>query len=134
MVVDASRLQEALEKSGNHSLLDFWGTTADRHLKKITSQLEAFAREYKRRFKDVPDFFGLLDTNTAKAAAFFQADTLLASREMKIMIWRILVGCEIKQIELKYKAGSGLFLQMKLGSPTGEDETYTTRETSDCRV
>ena len=46
------------------------------------------------------DLFGLVETNPTKAAAFFQPDTLQASREMKLMVWRILLGCEIQGIEL----------------------------------
>jgi hypothetical protein len=136
--IDLAHLRVALEKTGNTWLLHYWGAESEKHLKKLAKELEGFQREYKRRFGETPDILGLADVNPTKAAAFFHFDTFLASREMKILIWRLLLGAEIEQVDLKYHAGKDLSLRIVLIAPYDiegdEKETYETTNTSDFRV
>jgi len=137
-VADKTRLKEALEKSGSGWIFGYWGEEAEKHLKKLAADLGSFQREYKRRFKETPDVFALVDVNPPKAAAFFHLDSLRASREMKILIWRLMLGADIEQIDLKYKAGKVFALRITLIAPCDveeeDKEEYVTTSTSDFRV
>jgi len=136
--IELSVLREAMEKTGNEWLLNYWGEEAEKHLKKLAADLGRFQREYKRRFKETPDVFALVDVNPPKAAAFFHLDSLLASREMKILIWRLMLGVDIDKIDLKYKAGKVFALRITLIAPYDVEEEakeeYVTTSTSDFRV
>src|SRR5216683_1251433 len=100
--INVSRLRKALERTGNTWLLNYWGGESEKQLKKIAKDLEGFQPNYERRFGETPDVLGLAEDNPTKAAAFFHLDTFLASSEMKILIWRLMLGAEIDQIVLKY--------------------------------
>jgi hypothetical protein len=137
--INVSRLRKALERTGNTWLLKYWGRESEKQLKKLGKNLEEFQRNYATRFKETPDVFGLVEDNPTKAAAFFQLDTLYASSEMKILIWRLLLGAEIDQIELKYKSGTGkMSLRIILSAPFDvegiQKEEYETSNTTDYRV
>jgi hypothetical protein len=136
--IDLSQWRTALEKTNNDWLLRYWGAEAEKHLKKVAKDLEGFQREYKRRFGETPDILGLAEVNPTKAAAFFHLDTFLASREMKILIWRLLLGAEVEQVDLKYKAGKDLSLRIVLFAPydieENEREIYETTNSSDYRI
>lgn len=132
--LDRATIRSALEKTGNGWLLSYWGRDAEKHLDKLVADLKGFAQEYRRRFKEAPDLLELVEVNPAKAAAFFQLDTLLASREMKIMIWRLLLGSEISELEFRYKTGEPASFRVLLVSPYGDEETYHSEDASDLRV
>jgi hypothetical protein len=136
--IDHSQLRRALEKTGNTWLLHYWGAESEKHLKKLTKELEGFQREYKRRFGETPDVLGLAEVNPIKASAFFQLDTLLASLEMKLLIWRLLLGADIEQIDVKYISGESFALRIVLVAPydieKDEMEIYETTNASDYRV
>lgn len=132
--LDRATVRDALGKTGSGWLLSYWGQDADKHLDKIVAELKGFVQEYRRRFKETPDLFDLVEGNPAKAAAFFQLDTLMASREMKIMVWRLLLGGEIAELEFRYKAGADTSFRVQLVSPYGEEETYQSEDASDLRV
>lgn len=127
-------VRAALEKTGSGWLLSYWGHDAKKHLDKIVAELKGFVQEYRRRFEETPDILELVYMNPAKAAAFFQLDTLMASRTMKIMIWRFLLGGEISELEFRYKVRAGSSFRVLLVSPFGEGEAYTSEDLSDFRV
>src|SRR5262249_36926182 len=113
------RLKNALQQAGNAWLFRFWGPDEGRNLDRIRRDLEEFCREYEQRFQERPDPFNLLETNPWKGTAFFHADTLIASVEMKIVVWRVLMGCEIARIEFKYEMGRPSLLRVTLRPPYG---------------
>jgi hypothetical protein len=127
-------LKKALEETGNAWLLDYWGEAQDSRLDEAIADLEAFAAEYERRFGEHPDPFRLLSEDPYKAKAFFQVDTFLASIEMKIMIWRILLGCEIQQVQFLYQAETAADLNIVLQMPGAEEESYRGSKYTDFRV
>jgi|SRR5579884_2108929 len=132
--LDRATVRAALEKTGSGWLLSYWGQDADKQLDKLVAQLKDFAQEYRRRFKETPDLLELVDVNPAKAAAFFQLDTLMASRTMKVMIWRLLLGSEIAELEFRYKADEPASFRIRLVTPYGEEETYQSNDASDFRI
>ena len=89
------QLKAALQTAGSGWLLDYWGGDAEKRLDQILVELNAFAAEYEQRFGEKPEPLALLHQDQHKGKAFFQADTFVASVDMKILIWRILLGCEI---------------------------------------
>lgn len=132
--LDRATVRAALEKTGSGWLLTFWGPDADKHLDKLVAELKGFIQEYRRRFKEAPDILELVEVNPAKAAAFFQLDTLMASRTMKIMVWRLLLGGEIAELDFHYKAGEPASFRVRLVMPVGEEETYQSHDASDVRI
>jgi hypothetical protein len=126
------RIKQALEQTGNSWLFRFWGEAEAKNLEKIRLDLEEFAKEYQRRFGERPDPFELLQVNPWKGAAFFHVDTLSASVEMKVLVWRILLGCEIARVEFRYEAGKPSFVKVVLRPPYGQgEEEYTSRHFAD---
>jgi hypothetical protein len=130
-----ARLREALEQVGAGWVFEFWGADTDKNLDQINKGLDEFITEYERRFGEKPDPFQLAKTNPYKGAAFFQVDTLLVSVEMKVMVWRVLLGCEIAKVAFDYKAGSAPAFSVTLSRPYGDGtETYEGRQPADFRV
>ena len=128
-------LKYAIEKAGSAWIFRYWGNDLSRNLDRIRKELEQFSREYQHRFGETPDPFALLEENPVKGAAFFQIDTFMVSLEMKIMIWRILLGCEIAKIKFNYEAGKAPELTVVLRPPYGErEEVYKGQMPSDFRV
>jgi hypothetical protein len=130
-----SQLKSILEKAGGGWVFRYWGNDADRNLDKIAVDLRKFVQEYHRRFGEKPDPLTLMEENPQKGVAFFHVDTLLVSVEMKIMIWRILLGCEIAKVEFKYEVGKPPVLSITLSPPYGVDkEHYASQQPADYRV
>jgi hypothetical protein len=134
--IDATAVRTALEKTGQDKVLRLWSKDSQHELRKAAAGLQRFVREYRNRFNETPDILGLLDENAAKARAFFHFDTLTASCEMKIMVWRLLMGGEIRTVDFQYRAGkrSLLRVQLQLFSPPWHKETYESTEALDFRV
>lgn len=133
--IGAAAVRSALKKTGQDWVLRFWGKDGDQQLRKIVAGLKEFVREYRRRFKEAPDVLGLVDENLLMARAFFHRDTLLASCEMKIMVWRLLMGGEIKAVEFRYEAGKRSSVRVQLLShPGGRGESYESTDALDFRV
>jgi hypothetical protein len=122
------RIKEAVEAAGNAWLFESAGTHLDQILGQLEQGIEEFVVAYQAQFgeRQRPDPFGLLETNRAKGMAFFQVSTLRASVPMKIMIWRILQGCEVKRVEFHYDSETESTLSIVLQTPYGEeDPPYT---------
>ena len=115
-------LKKALEQMENAWLLSRGGENLEQTLDRVLADLESFAAEYERRFGGKPDPFQLLSEDPYKGKAFFQLDTLKASVEMKIMIWRLLLGCEIDEITFHYRQDGETDLTVFLRSPSGTRE------------
>ncbi len=125
-MIETQALRQALVSSGNSWLLNYWGADRDRFLEAAARDLDAFVEEYAKRFGENPDPLSMADS-PFKGKAFFQPDTLRASVDMKIMVWRILLGCEVARIHLEYAAGGLTRLTVELRTPYGETETYIGR-------
>jgi hypothetical protein len=134
-VLDRARLRGAVERAGDAWIFPYWGEHADRHLGTLHEKLGEFIDAYEKKFGERPDPMGLLDANPLKWRAFFQIDTLTLSVEMKILVWRLLLGCEITRVEFGYQLGHPHGLSISLRSPYGVDEgPYIGKEPADFRV
>jgi hypothetical protein len=123
--LDREDVKHALKESGAAWIFEYWGDAADRQIDEVCTDIEEFIAEYQHRFGEAPDPIRLLRTNPAKGMAFFQIDTFRVSLEMKIMIWRILMGCEIVRVQFNYQLGSPIGLSITLRTPYGaEDPPY----------
>jgi len=132
---DNSKVKHALESAGQSWIFSFWGENAEKNLDRIHGDIEKFRREYRKRFGESPDPYALLDDNPVKAAAFFQIDTLQSSIEMQIMIWRILLGCDIVGVDFHYRQGIPPTFTATLRPPYSDDsETYDGQSPGDVRV
>jgi hypothetical protein len=135
LAVKLERLKKAIASTGGSWLLDLWDPDPQAELKFLETGLEEFVREYQQRFGDRPDPFALLESNPTKATAFFHMDTLMLSTEMKIMVWRILLGCEIIQVDLQYRADLEPSLLVVLRPPYGKtEERYRSNRGLDYQV
>jgi len=132
--IDRAQVRQVLEKLQGSWLFSFWGKDATKHIDVVAAGLEDFIAVYECKFQERPDPFKLLETNPVKAAAFLQIDTLLMSTEMKIMVWRVLMGCEITHVDFHYKIGKPPSLFVNLRTPDGHEETYSGRQSDDFRV
>src|SRR5437899_13098459 len=101
--IDRTQVKKAIEDAGESWLFSYWGADSERHLDGVRAQLTEFLDEYERRFGERPDPFTLLQTDPYKGKAFFQNDTFMVSVEMKILIWRILLGGEIVGVNFEYE-------------------------------
>jgi hypothetical protein len=129
------RLRLALQKSGSDWVFRYWGSEAERNLDRLAADLDQFVHHYRQRYGDRPDPVELLDSNPTKGAAFFQVDTLRASPEMKVLVWRLLLGYEITRLECHYRAGHSFRLKVTIRSPYGSnEESYESTDPSDFRI
>ncbi len=128
-------LRNALQRSGTDWIFRYWGANEEKHLERVRLDIGKFQREYKKRFHELPDPYALLAENPAKGAAFFQGDALQSSLEMKIMIWRILLGCEIVGIDFRFRLGEPPHFEVRLRPPYSTDEeVYLAPDPGDIRV
>ena len=133
--VSKDAVRDAMIKSGTSWIFECWGEDLDRNLGKTRRDIENFAREYQKRFHERPDPFELLQINPTKGTAFFQVISFSTSVEMKILVWRILMGWEVHKIRFSYEPNKDSFLSVTLKSPAGEiDPPYEGQKYTDFRV
>jgi hypothetical protein len=132
--LDCQVVEEALHAAGLSWLVQYWGAEKSQFLQKTTEGISEFIGVYESRFKERPDPIRLLDENPIRGRAFFQFDTLVASTEMKVMIWRILQGCEVARVEFHYDRAATASLDVELRTPFGERENYSSSYWADFRV
>ena len=118
---DQAKIADAFERSGCGWILKY----PDRKeiLAGVAQQIGEFISEYSRRFKETPDPFALLDQNPPNGAAFFQAFSgAKLSLDMRIMIWRMLLGSEILAVQFHYTRDQDAELRISIRSPYGDPE------------
>lgn len=126
---------EAFEKSGCGWVLKY--TDRQRLLDSVAQEIDAFLSEYNQRFKETPNPFALLNENPPKAAAFFQAFAgARISLEMRIMIWRILLGSDVLEVHFDYskEKDKGTDFRVVLKPPHGEREEYCSKSLWDSAI
>jgi hypothetical protein len=128
------RVRAALEDAGRGRVTSEPEQVADQRVDQTLRDVEEFVQEHLRRFGEQPDPYSLLQANPSKGKAFFHTDSLTASMEMKIMIWRILLGCEIMRVHFDYELGKKPDFTVVLRAPDGSEEKYRGTGTWDFRV
>jgi hypothetical protein len=133
--ITREKLRKAIADAGGTWLPDDEEKFQVRMLDGFVDSLTRFRKEYSSRFGEMPDPFLLLEKDRQKGKAFFQFDTLGTSTEIKVMVWRILLGCEIKRIHFDYDFVGKAELKFWLQTPSGEEEgPYTGDPCEDFRV
>lgn len=138
--INRETLREALRQTGNDR--PFRGAHNDQYLDLQLdlwcAGLRAFVDEYSKRFGEMLDPFAWLPVSPLKAKAFFQIDTLNLSPEMKIAVWRILLGSEIRALETVFRPEEEKTdLCLVLRPPyadAGAYETYQSDKPDDIRL
>jgi|SRR5579864_3810260 len=118
--ITQERLREAIRVIGSGWLADVPENLQVQMLEDFCRGLNEFVEQYSLRFKETPDPFALRDP--LKGRAFFDFDTLRASTNIKILIWRILLGYEIGRVHLDYDSESETKLTFWLQTPEGDEE------------
>lgn len=127
------KVAEAFKKSGRGWLVEH--SSAAQILTQTTRDLGEFADEYQRRFGERPDPFALLDEIPHKGRAFFQVFVgTPITLDMRILIWRLLLGVELLAIRLDYKREGDFELVVALETHKGEREEYRSTNAWDFRV
>jgi hypothetical protein len=124
---------DAFEKSGCGWILKY----ADRQqlLDSVAQEIDEFLLAYERRFDEAPKPFELLKENPPKAAAFFQAFAgARISLEMRIGIWRILLGSEIVEVHFDYSRDQGTDFRVAIQTPYGDREEYSSQSLWDSAI
>ena len=117
---DLPKFEHALERAGVAWQLAPQGQPRRGQLLMIRTETEKFIKRYREKFPkdDPPDPLGLAELNPAKAAVFFHPETQILSEEMRVVVWRLLLGDEIESVTYKYRNGEPQKLLIKLsGSP-----------------
>lgn len=124
-------VRDALAKTRSRNLLDSPGWES--HFSRWADGLNQFVARYQDRFQDRPDPIGLLHAAPAKGAAFWELDTLRLSTEMKVAVWRVLLGSAIAS--LRVDSGDNSFsLQLVLQTRDGATESYESQHSEDIRL
>ena len=118
------QIAAAFQKAGCGWILKFGDHK--RILTGVAKDVDEFIEEYRDRFGESPDPFGLLEKNPLKGSAFFQC--LAGARlslEIRLAIWRILLGAEIGSLSLEYRRADIFDLRITLELPyDGKPEDY----------
>jgi hypothetical protein len=122
---------EASDATWKHALSEPVG---EQWLTNVAERLDAFAAEYERRFGNRPDPLRAFSADPVDVAAFFQIDTVTASIEIMIMVWRVLSGCELERIDFNYVKDRAWHLKVELRTPDGGREAYQGTEPFDFKV
>jgi hypothetical protein len=106
----------------------------------LLEQLAGITSDYGGRFQvDVrPEALAAeAERNPHKVRAFFQALRVTRSREMLVMVWRVLQGLSIRKVEMKYQELEEFSLLVVLARPGAEadyEEEYRSQNIMDARL
>jgi hypothetical protein len=91
----------------------------------LMARMDRFCDAYMSRFGVRPDPFAVFEDDTFRLShsAFFDYDTLYASPEVQVAIWRILEGWGIQSLSVKIEGGK-LELAIVLRNSDGSLESY----------
>jgi hypothetical protein len=109
----------------------------------LLRQLDAVTAEYHRRLQVDVSFapetlVAEAVKNLHKVRAFLQALAATRSPEMLVMVWRILQGLSIRQVDMSYREQEAFSLMVVLGRPgLGQDdldEPYRSQDINDAAL
>jgi hypothetical protein len=114
----------------------------DRAIPFLLQQLEAVTAEYRRRVKANVAFTpealtAEAERNPHKIRAFLQALAATRSPEMLVMVWRILQGVSIRQVDMSYREQEAFSLVVILACPGVEHddlERYSSQDINDAAL
>ena len=135
--VRPSNLEEAIRQSGESWIID-WFAPPERAIEYIMQTLDAVNRRAAERLGgNAPNFseesiVREFHRHPQSVRGFFQALGGTRTPDMLLMVWRIIQGMEIKDIQLGYHRQDSFRLRVVLESPYGNsEETYESENIQD---
>ena len=133
-----SALEDAIRQSGEGWIIDWFEpkNQALDHLRNTIGQVQQLAQEW-RLAGDAPTLseeaiVAEYGRNPQKVRGFFQALGGTRTPVMLLMVWRIIQGMEIKDIQLSYQRQQAFEVHVVLQSPYGgEDAPYISSNIND---
>jgi hypothetical protein len=120
-------LEEAIRQAGEGWLIDSFAppTEAMNHIRRALAAVEQRAQE--RFGENAPDFREVAVVeeyrrHPSQVRGFFQALGGTSTPDMLLMVWRIIQGMEIKDVQLAYHRKNVFRLRVILESPYGEED------------
>ena len=133
MPTTPEQVADAFRRTGSGWILD--DPQRDRILAGVAREIDEFVASYRQRFHDTPQPFDLVERNVTKATAFFQAFVGPPhSIEVRMMIWRVLVGADIVSVRFDYTRGAPPQLAIVTATPYGERDEFRSDNLWDFRV
>jgi hypothetical protein len=111
-------------------------TPKDRAIPFLLEQLDGVMAEYRRRIGgDValtPEALTAeAERNPHKVRAFLQALAATRSREMLVMVWRVIQGLNIREVEMHYREQQAFSLVVVLARPGAEQDDLERYDSAD---
>jgi hypothetical protein len=135
--VSPSTLEEAIRQSGEGWLLD-WFAPPEKAMGRIRQAIDAVNDLAKQRLGgNAPDvseraLIAEYRRNPQRVRGFFQTMGGSRTPEMLLMVWRIMQGMEIKDVQIAYRRLEEFRATVVLESPYGEqDAPYTSTDIND---
>jgi hypothetical protein len=135
--VSPSTLEETIRQSGEGWLLDSF-PPQEKEMERIRRTLDAVNNLAKKRLGgDAPDISetALIEEyrrNPQRVRGFFQALGGTRTTEMLLMVWRIMQGMEIRDVQVGYRRQQEFTMTVVLESPYGvEEDPYTSKNIND---
>ena len=123
----SSALEQIIRESGEDWLID-WFQPPERALDHIRDTLATVTRVAEERLgADAPrlseeTLAAEYQQNPHRVRAFLQALGGQRSPQMLLMVWRILQGMEVKQLQVQFQRQQEFQLRVVLESPYGEED------------
>lgn len=123
----SSKLEQIIRESGEDWLID-WFQPPEQALDHIRSLLAAVTEVAEERLgADAPQVTETslaeeYQQNPHRVRAFLQALGGQRSPQMLLMVWRILQGMEVKQLDVQFRRQQEFRLQVVLESPDGDED------------
>ncbi len=133
----ASPLEEAIRQAGEGWLIESFAPPGEalNHIRRVLGAVHQRARE---RFGDnAPDLSesAIVEEyrrHPSQVKVFFQALGGTRTADMLVMVWRIIQGMEVKDLQLSYRRREHFQMRVILESPYGEEDApYVSDKTND---
>src|SRR5258708_2697155 len=121
-MITVEQLRSVLQQSLARKFID--DSNWEPMIEQWTAGLNQFVKEYRNRFGESLDPIQFFDV-PVRGAAFFALDTLRLTTEMKIAVWRVLMGSEIVGVELFVHNHEPSTVRIRLVAPNGQEELYS---------
>jgi hypothetical protein len=136
---ERAEFEQLIRDSGEGWILDDYHPRTEA-IAFLDNRLQVAENEARLRFGDrAPplNLRGLRQLNVEaphKLRAFLQGMRFANEPALLIMVWRVLHGHKIMQLELNYQAAERFLLRIALGPPITEQDTYISEDILDAKL
>lgn len=89
-------------------------------LQQAAHEIDEFIETCRARYGEVPDPFSLLEQNPSKGAAFFRIFVgVPITLDIRVLVWRLLLGASICSFSLQYRRGQQPQIRVELEEEHG---------------